>query len=335
MKILIIGGTGLISTAITAQLLARGDDVTHYNRGQSGSPVPGVHTIKGDRTDYAAFERQMADDGPWDCVMDMVGYKPDDGESVVRAFAGRTAHFIFCSTVDVYTKPAAQYPIREDAAREPSREFSYAYDKAIIENMLLGAHARGDLPLTIIRPAYTYGEGRGMLSTLSGNGYLHRLRSGKPIAAHGDGSGLWASCHRDDVARAFVAAAGNERTIGKAYNATSDEWLTWNQYHHTVAAAMGAPEPKLVHIPTDALLAAAPKQAWITAVNFQFNNIFDTGAARTDLDWQAEIPLANGVQRIVAWLEAHGGVPASDDEFEDRLVAAWQRATQTFVQELA
>jgi len=335
MKILIIGGTGLISTAITEQLLARGDEVTHYNRGLSAQPVAGVRTIHGDRTDYATFEQQMAEAGRFDCVMDMVGYKPEDGPSVVQAFTGRTDHFIFCSTVDVYTKPAAHYPIREDAPREPSVEFSYAYHKAIIENTLLDAHARGDMPLTIIRPAYTYGEGRGMLSTLSGNSYLDRLRKGKPIVVHGDGSGFWTSCHRDDVARVFVAVAGNAHTIGKAYNATSNEWLTWEQYHHTVAAAIGAPEPNVVHISTDALLAAVPEQAWIIAVNFQFNNIFDTGVAQTDLAWQVEISLTEGVKRIVAWLEAHGGVPTNDGSFEDRLVVAWQRATDTLMQELA
>lgn len=127
MKILIIGGTGLISTAITEQLLARGDEVTRYNRGLRAQPVAGVRTTHGDRTDYATFEQQMAEAGRFDCVMDMVGYKPEDGPSVVQAFTGRTDHFIFCSTVDVYTKPAAHYPIREDAPREPSVEFNYAY----------------------------------------------------------------------------------------------------------------------------------------------------------------------------------------------------------------
>src|SRR5581483_8115146 len=68
LKILIIGGTGLISTAITRQLLERGDDVTLYNRGKSEVRIPaGAKTIQGDRKDYAAFEAQMAEAGSFDC----------------------------------------------------------------------------------------------------------------------------------------------------------------------------------------------------------------------------------------------------------------------------
>ena len=335
MNILIIGGTGLISTAITRELVARGDRVTHFNRGQSAAQgVPGVRTIVGDRTDYATFERQMAEIGPWDCVMDMIGYKPEDGQSVVRAFRGRTDHVIFCSTVDVYTKPATSYPIREDAERRPRQEFPYAFDKAIIENTLLQAHARGDFPLTIIRPAYTYGEGRGMLSTFGGDRYLDRLRKGKPVVVHGDGTSLWVSCHRDDVAHAFVGAAGSERAFGMAYNVTGEEWMPWNQYHQIVAAAIGAPPPTLVHIPTDLLLQAAPQRAWITAENFQFNNLVDTTAARSAIGFRYTIPLATGVQRIVAWLDERQRIPNSDDDhFEDRLIAAWQQLGKRMVEE--
>ena len=79
MKILIIGGTGNISTAITRTLVERGDDVTLYNRGRSRSQIPeGYKTIIGDRTDYAAFEAQMADAGRFDCVIDMICYKPEE-----------------------------------------------------------------------------------------------------------------------------------------------------------------------------------------------------------------------------------------------------------------
>ena len=114
MKVLIIGGTGLISTAITRFLVERGDAVTLYNRGQTDADIPeGYNTITGNRKDYAAFEAQMAEAGDFDAVIDMIGFVPADVESAIRAFRGRTGQFIFCSTVDVYTKPARHYPIRE------------------------------------------------------------------------------------------------------------------------------------------------------------------------------------------------------------------------------
>jgi nucleoside-diphosphate-sugar epimerase len=324
MNILIIGGTGLISAPMTRFFVERGDEVTHYNRGQLDLyPAPAeVRTIRGDRTDYPSFERQIAELGSFDCVIDMVGYAPGDGESVVRAFRGRVGHFIFCSTVDVYLKPASRYPYTED--EEYGGLNAYSSNKVIIERTLRAAHERGDFPLTIIRPAYTYGEGRGPLNPFGGP-YLDRIRAGKPIIVHGDGSSLWGACHCEDVARAFVAAAGRPHTFGKAYHTPGEEWMTWNQYHQRVAEAIGAPEPTLVHIPTEVLARIAPKRAGIIAENFQFNNIFDTTAARTDLDFQYTISWTEGVQRMAHWLEAHDKLGGSDDRLQDELIAAWQR----------
>lgn len=327
MRILIIGGTGLISSPMTQFLLERGDEVTHYNRGRLELyPVPaGVHHLQGDRTDYTTFENQMASAGPFDCVIDMVGYAPEDAESVVRAFTGRTGHFIFCSTVDVYLKPASRYPVTE--AEGYGGLNTYSLNKVKCEQILRAAHERGDFPVTMIRPAYTYGEGRGPVHSFGGRTtYIDRIRKGKPIVVHGDGSSFWTACHRDDVARAFVAAAGQAHTFGRAYHTPGEDWMTWNSYHRRVAAAIGAPEPALVHIPSDVLGQAVPQQASIVVENFQFNNIFDTTAARTDLAFRYTVPWEEGVRRMVNWLDQHGRVENSDtDTFEDRLIEAWRQ----------
>ena len=323
MNILIIGGTGLISALMTRFFLERGDQVIHYNRGQLAlyPPPREVRTIHGDRGDYSTFARQIAALGSFDCVIDMVGYALGDGESVVQAFCGRVGQFILCSTVDVYLKPASCYPYTEDEGYGGLN--SYSSNKVAIEQTLRAAHERGDFPLTIIRPAYTYGEGRGPLNPFGG-AYLDRIRAGKPIVVHGDGSALWTACHCEDVARAFVAAAGQAHTIGKAYHTPGEDWMTWNTYHGRVAEAIGAPPPELVHIPTDVLARVAPQRAGIIAKNFQFNNIFDTTAARNDLGFQPTITWVEGVRRMAAWLDEHGK-SSTTDMFEDQLIAAWHR----------
>jgi nucleoside-diphosphate-sugar epimerase len=325
MKILIIGGTGLISVAITKILLERGNDVTLFNRGQSLLPAhPGAKVVNGDRTDYAAFEDQIAGLGFFDVVIDMVGYSPEDGDSVVRAFSGITGHFIFCSTVDVYRKPAQKYPVKEN---EPYGGLnSYSRNKIKIEETLLEAQKKGDFPLTIIRPAYTYGESRGPVHTFGGGTtFLDRIRKGKPVVVHGDGSSFWTACHRDDVARAFVAACYNPNCMSQIYHTPGEEWMTWNDYTLKVAEAIGAPEPRIVHIPTDILFKAAPKRAAIVMENFQFSNIFDTGAAHADLDFNYTVTWVEGVQRMVRWLDDHNRIENSDlDPFEDNLIAAWE-----------
>lgn len=336
MNVLVIGGTGLISTAITRELLARGETVTHYNRGRRAATPDGVRQIVGDRQDFAAFERRMAEAGPFDCVVDMACFAPEEAESAVRAFQGRAAQYLFCSTVDVYAKPAARYPIREDAPRSTVSRFTYAADKAKCEAVFEAAAARGDFPLTMIRPAQTYGEGGRLVHTFGAStASIDRLRKGKPIVVHGDGRSLWAACHRDDVGRAFAGAVGNDRALGRAYHVTGEEWLTWDRYHQAVAEAIGAPPPKLVHIPTDLLNRVAPKRAFICVENFSYNNIFDNTAARDDLGFRQTIPFVEGVRRTIAWLDEQGQIANSDDDpFEDRLIAAWERLGAAMAREV-
>ena len=328
MDVLIIGGTGVISRAITRFLVARGHAVTVYNRGNREAQIPQeVKRLYGDRTEYATFEAKMRQAGPFDCVIDMVCFEPADAESACRAFRGRTKQYIFCSTVDVYTKPAACYPIVEDEEREPSPSFPYAYKKAKCERIFSRAHEEGDFAVTTIRPAHTYGPGGRILHTMGFETYfLDRLRRGQPIVVHGDGSSLWSSCHRDDVARAFVRAVGNEDAVGRAYHVTGEEWMTWNRYYRGIAQAMDAPEPTLVHIPTDLLVRALPQKAKWCAENFRFNNIFDNSAAREDLAFSYTIPWVEGVRATVAWLEEHERIERSETyPFYDRLIAAWRR----------
>lgn len=102
-----------------------------------------------------------------------------------------------------------------------------------------------------------------------------------------------------------------------------------------MAQAIGAPEPTLVHIPTDLLVLLAPERAGICAVNLQYNNIFDNSAARADLGFQYTIPFVEGVRRTVAWLDSQGAIANSDeDTLEDRVIRAWRRLSEGATREV-
>jgi nucleoside-diphosphate-sugar epimerase len=323
MNVLIIGGTGLISTPMTRILLEHGHSVTHFNRGSKRADFPEVKTIVGDRTDYATFKETLRNDH-FDCVIDMVCYTPADARSVIETFPGAVNQYIFCSTVDVYSKPAPAYPITEDAPRQPSPEFPYAYNKAQCEEIFLDSHRQNGFPVTIIRPAYTYHEGAGILHTFGwSTGYLARMRQGKPIITHGDGHSFWVACHAEDVARAFVNAVGNVRTLGRAYHVTGDEWLTWRQYHAAVAEALGC-ELQLTPIPIEVLYHLVPEQSFWARVNFQYNNLFDNSAAKRDLDFRYTVSWREGARRMIDWLEAQAAID-EDEPYYDTVVETWQR----------
>ncbi len=327
MHVLFIGGTGLISTAIARQLLEAGQEVTLFNRGKSESRLPdGAHVIHGDRKDYAAFESAFADK-TYDVVVDMVAFDPDDSASAIRAFGGRCGQFVHCSTVCVYSGPVSQLPTTET---EPYHSLGqYGKNKIICEMLLLQAFEDGGFPLTIMRPSHSYGEGGGIIRSVGpGDTFIDRLRKQKPVIVQGDGNSLWAACHVDDVARGFIAAMGNTRCLGEAYNITADEWFTWNTYHEQVAEVCGGTFMP-VHIPTDTLREAAPSLSGSTYDILSWPSIFDNSKLKRDTNYAGQtINFREGTRRTLAWLEENGKLKDSDaDDYEDRLIAAWKSQT--------
>jgi len=328
MKVLFIGGTGLISTAIARQLLQAGHQVTLFNRGKSENRLPeGAQEIQGDRKDYAAFERAF-DGQSYDVAVDMVAFSPDDSASAVRAFSGKVGQFIHCSTVCVYSGPVTQIPTTET---EPFHSIG-GYGKAKIEceDLLMAAHADGKLPVTIMRPSHSYGEGGNLTRSFGPAGsFVTRMRAGKPLVVQGDGNSPWAACHVDDVARGFIGVMQNPKCSGEAYNITGDEWMSWNTYYEQVAEVIGAKyEP--VYIPTDTLRQVAPGMSGSTHEILQWPSIFSTQKIKRDTDYDGQrVTWRQGVKRNIDWLDAEGKlvVKPEDDEYEDRLIEAWKSKT--------
>lgn len=311
MRLLVIGGTGNISTAVVRTLQEQGCDVTICGR---SAVAPGCAFIRADRTRHAEFEEALAGQGEWDCVIDMVGYEPKDAESSVRAFAGRTGQFIFCSTVDTFRRPAPSYPVAQDAPRGADPRFIYAWNKVRMEELLESAAAAGAFALTIVRPAATYFDQSVPIGILNnGLAVMRRIRRGLPVLVMGDGQSLWSSAHRDDVGKAIAMAAGNCEAYGRAYTLAGDEALTWRQYYGAMAEAMGAPEIGFVGVPTELLLAAAPKTCEWCGVNFQYDSIYDCSDAKRDLGFRYTVPWAEGVRRMIAWHDSQGAIDASRD----------------------
>jgi len=328
MDVLVVGGTGLISTGIARQAVDAGHDVTAFHRGETDADLPAaISHVHGDRDDEERLA-EVAESVDPEVVIDMVCFSPEQAERAVEAFAG-VEQFVFCSTVDVYHRPLDRNPATEDAARHPSVS-EYGADKAECEDIFLDAH--GDaFQTTVIRPWSTYGEGGPVIHTMGwGTYYLDRIRTDEPVIVHGDGATLWGSCHRDDVAAAFVNAIGNETAYGESYHVTSEEVISWRQYHECVAEAMDAPDPELVSIPTDQLVAVAPDRTDPLLDHFRFSTVFDNSKAKRDLDFEYTVPFREGVERTIADLQRRDAIDDWDSETDDEIIAAWREATDLF-----
>lgn len=300
MRVLIIGGTGLISRGIVKHLLARGAEVTVFNRAQREDTLPHeVKRIRGDRNQFNEFA-QTFQSTHFDVVIDMVCFGPDQANGAVGAFSGRCQQFIFCSTVCTYgTKSSPQVLVDESFPQEPISE--YGRNKVACEQIFRRAHEDARFQLTIIRPSSTYGPGAPLIDNLESNAVAwDRIERGQPVLCAGDGLGLWQSTHRDDVGKMFAYAALNPKTYGQAYNATGDEVPTWRDYHRQAAAALGKPA-QLVFMPAAWIVRHDPQRFGLLREITQFHGAYNSAKARRDVpEFRCEIDLTRGAAETFA-----------------------------------
>ena len=296
MRVLILGGTGLISVGIVKHLLTLDADVTLFNRGQRESALPAnVKTIVGDRNDFPAFEARFANE-KFDVVIDMIAFNPEQAESDVRAFGGRCGHLVFCSTVCTYgVKIPPGVLVDESFPQEPIS--GYGRNKVACEQIMLAAHAKGAFAATIVRPSHTYGSGSTMIDQLEFDATAwSRIARGEPVLIADGGLGLWNSTHRDDVGRFFALAAMNPATYGKAYNATTQRVFTWRDFYREAAEVIGKPA-RILSMTSDWLLARDPKRFPGLAEIFRYHGPYTSAAAMHDVPaWRCGISFKDGVR---------------------------------------
>ena len=323
MQVLIIGGTGLISTGIVKHLLDRKAGITMFNRGQRSADIPaGVEVLHGDRNEPGVLERECGS-RRWDAVIDMICFTPEQAAEDVRVFAGKCRHFIFCSTVCSYgVKVPPHIFIEETFPQEPIS--GYGKNKLLAERIFLQAHHQGKFNLTIIRPSTTYGPGGTLIDNLEFDPVAwDRIERGLPVLCAGDGLGVWVSTHRDDVGKLFAYAVLNPKTFGEAYNATHDLHMTWEQYYQTVAAVMGK-SIDLRYLPARQICESDPERFRLLRDITAFHGAYNSSKAKRDVpEFTCEISFATGAAELLADTRRRNAWKSiANDEIYDRLVAA-------------
>ncbi|MCC6695981.1 MAG: NAD-dependent epimerase/dehydratase family protein [Candidatus Hydrogenedentes bacterium] len=320
MRVLVLGGTGLISTAIVERLLHTGHDVVLFNRGRTPARFAGnVTRIQGDRQDFGDFQHKVTT-SDYDAVIDMITFDPRTAAHAVEVFQGRVSQYLFCSTVCVYGGPLTTIPAHED---EPLRPVSdYGRGKRDAEQVFMTAWEQSEFPVTIFRPSHCYGPGAPLLDIWGYNASLvSRIREGRPILIPGDGRGLWQPGFVGDMAKGFVGAVGCAASLGMAYNIVGDEIMDWRTFHERMARAIGC-EANLVCMTTSQLLAGAPDGAGsMLEVNFQYHAAYTNERLKADVpDFSGLLPWEDGVRRTVEWMDSAGVHEPSDSRpWIDRL----------------
>ncbi|MFP4343424.1 MAG: SDR family oxidoreductase [Anaerolineales bacterium] len=331
MKVLFIGGTGIISSACSALAVERGIDLTLLNRGETTRrPVPeGARVLQGDIRKPATVEEALGQE-LFDVVVDWVAYTPEQIETDLELFRGRTGQYIFISSASAYRKPIVDLPIVESTQLD-NPYWEYSRNKIACEERLVRAFREERFPMTIVRPSHTYD--RTLLPVRGGWTVIDRLRRGEPVIVHGDGTSLWVLTHHRDFARAFVGLLGNPHAIGEPFHITSDEFLTWNQIYRLLAEAAGVASPQLVHVPSRLIGAFDPEWGAGLVGDKMHSVIFDnTKIKRLVPDFEATIPYARGAEEVIAWYDADPARQQVDEAFNallDRILEAYRRAWPT------
>jgi len=339
MRVLFIGGTGIISTASTRLAAERGIELTLLNRGQHAVPLPnGVASIAADIEDEAAAARAL-DGSSWDAVVNWTVFVPAQIERDLRLFRGRTKQYIFISSASAYQKPVGHYLITESTPLV-NPFWQYSRDKIACEERLNRAYRDEGFPITIVRPSLTYGETQ---ITLAVNSWrksytvVDRMRRGKKVIVPGDGSSLWVITHNSDFAKGLVGLLGHRQAIGHAFHITSDEVMTWDQYYRIVAEAAGV-EPRLIHIASDLIAECSPDDLGSLTGDKAVSVVFDNSKIRRFVPgYCATTPFAQGIRRTLAWFDAAAERRQIDDEANakwDALIAAYEESTRAVIRAL-
>jgi nucleoside-diphosphate-sugar epimerase len=315
MKILIVGGTGLISTGIVEELRARGAEITLFNRAKRVTPTSDLPLIVGDRNVPAEFEDRLARER-FDVVIDMICFSPAQAEASVRAFAGRTAQLIFCSTVCTYGIEIPPHVlIDETFAQVPTSE--YARNKVTCERIFERAAASGHFQTTIIRPSCTYGPGASLIDQMEFDSVVwDRVEQGLPVLLAGDGIGLWQATHRRDVGRLFAHAAGNPKTFGEAFNATRDHVFTWRDYYREAAQALGS-KAQVVLVPAGWVVAQNPKRFSFLDEITRYHGAYSSEKAKANVpEFRCQIGFEEGARETFSDIKKRGAWRRHQDDAE-------------------
>jgi nucleoside-diphosphate-sugar epimerase len=325
LRVLFLGGSGIISSACCRLAVQRGLELYALNRGATQlRPLPAeIKILHGDIRDQASVRRALGDH-EFDVVVNWIAFTPEHIETDLELFRGRVGQYVFISSASAYQTPPSRVPVTESTPLN-NPYWQYSRDKIACEDRLVRAYREEGFPATIIRPSHTYD--RTLVPCYAGWTLVQRIRQGKEVVVQGDGTSLWTVTHSDDFARGFVPLLGNTRTLGEAFHITSDDVLTWNQITMILAAAAGA-QAKIVHVPSDAIAAADPIWGAALLGDSAHSMIFDNSKLRSVVpDYIATITLEQAAPEIIAWHDqdpSRQNVDPDLDALIDKLLATYQ-----------
>ncbi len=320
MKILLIGGTGTISMAVSKLLLSQGHTLYLVNRGSRSHTLTGdIIELKADINEEASVSR-LIKDLSFDVVADFIAFTKDQLARDYRLFKDKTKQFVYISSASAYQKPLSDYRINEGTPLA-NPYWEYSRNKIAGEDYLMKLYRDSGFPITIVRPSHTYSERSVPLGVHGVNGsygVIKRMLEGKPVIIHGDGTSLWTLTHSLDFAKGFAGLMGNIHAIGEAVQITSDEALTWNQIYQIIADVLGV-RLNAVHVSSEFLASCSPYDFTGSLLGDKANTVvFDNSKLKRLVPgFTASIRADQGIKDTITYVLSHPECQKEDPEFDN------------------
>ncbi|MCF7803083.1 MAG: NAD-dependent epimerase/dehydratase family protein [Candidatus Marinimicrobia bacterium] len=324
MRVLFIGGTGIISSACAARCIELGHDLYLLNRGQSVRQIPEQANVL--RADYRDTEqaRDVLDGMNFDVVVDFIAFNVEHTRTDVELFRGRTGQYVFISSASAYQTPPESVPVTEETPLG-NPFWQYSRDKAAGEKYLMGEYEKNGFPVTIVRPSHTYD--RRSVPVPGAHLLFRRAQAGKKIVVHGDGTSLWTLTHNTDFAIGFCGLFGQNEAIGEDFHITSDEYLPWNKINRLLLenAGLGA---ELIHLPSDLIVKYDAEFGAGLLGDKAHSMIFDNSKIKKMVpEFEAKVPFTDGAKEIADWYLSNQDDVSVDEDLDktmDRMVADYE-----------
>ena len=336
-KILFIGGPGNISSSCANELIKNGKKIAIFKRTQNVDTFykDKVLFYTGNRNEITDLEKAIIDFKP-DKVIDFVCFEPFQADQISSLVLNKVVQYIFVSTIDVYGYPLSCIPMKEEDKMTKTTS-PYAAKKRECEELLKKKEKEKGLPLTIVRPTYSFGVKSGMLSFFEWDGMrfqVPRIRANLSVLVPGDGNTIiHTSCASNTGEMVACLAENPDKSIGKSYNCGHDSTITFDEYIKIVGSQIGI-EPILVHVPNDVLLSVDGeeiKNSFLPSLT-RFNMSFSIKKFKKDFpDFKWGLSLEEGVKQYLNWYDTNNLFSDPGEEiYEDKIIRAWERCLDNF-----
>ena len=315
-KILLIGGTGTISSSITKMLAKEeGIETIVLNRGHKEIPE-GVTQVICDANDEEAL-KEAAGDNTYAAVVDFIVYTEEQARKRVELFKGKTGHYIFISTVCALDHEDKIW--LNENSETGNRYSEYGQNKAACEKVYMEAYENDGFPVTIVRPSQTYGYDRIPLSVKGKTCWsvVSRILNDKPVIVHGDGKSIWHMMHTYDFAYNFLQLIGNPDAIGQSVNLVNPAVVTWDMIYAELGRQLGK-TPKIIHIASDTLARSSKYNNTAAFLgDKQYSNMYAKRAVSELIpDFKCLIGLQKGIEMYLKYMDEHPELKIEDEDYD-------------------